>query len=178
MSLPCTGLQPYTGQLSLGFQVWLSDETIGGAGFAGSRRKIRSCDPGCVPVSHLAIDGAGDRRAEARSPQPRQLPNSVDPPAIPAGPRKPASAAVNVGSGREFRFLPRAGARFPPKFTPSTRLSRPRRAAGRALPLPALPFGMHGHSKDQNRKARPSAERGRDPARDTRRRVTNDRREV
>jgi hypothetical protein len=35
------------------------------------------------------------------------------------------------------------------------------------LPLPALPFGMHGHSKDQNRKARPLAERGRDPARVT-----------
>ena len=68
-----------------------------------------------------------------------------------------------VGSGREFRFLPRAGARFPPKFTPSTRLSRPRQAAGRALPLPALPFGMHGHSKDQNRKARPLAERGKRP---------------
>ena len=27
------------------------------------------------------------------------------------------------------------------------------------MPLPALPFGMHGHSKDQNRKDRPLAER-------------------
>ena len=123
------------------------------------------------PRTGAGIDGQGPLTPPLKTSE------SKFPPAIRAGPRKPASAAASgVGSGREIRFLPRAGARFPPNFTPSTQLSRSCPAAGRALPLPALPSEMHGHSRQQNRKARPLAEKGREARPARQRRVTNDRR--
>ena len=141
---------------------------------------VRGCinvlrNPGQMPGFGYPGTGAGIDGQGPLTP-PLTTFESKFPPAIRAGPRKPASAAASgVGSGREIRFLPRAGARFPPNFTPSTQLSRSCPAAGRALPLPALPSGMHGHSRQQIRKARPLAEKGREARPARQRRVTNDR---
>ena len=85
------------------------------------------------------------------------------------------TTASGVGSGRENWFLPRAGTRIFLNFTHSTQLSRPCPTAGLALPLLALPSGMHGHSRQQFSKAPPFGGKGKRSPPTRQRRVTNDR---
>ena len=94
-------------------------------------------------------DSAGDRRAAPAHPGPDTHFSWLF--RLPVGQaRHNRQAPLRVGSGRETRFLPRAGrARVPPSFTPSARLSRSSPTAGRAVPLPLCRSKSTGFSTEE-----------------------------